>query len=75
MTGCDLVYFLTGHILVVSSSVHLHILLFSKIPADANIAQERLLSNFKILMQLKAYWSVIEVSVCEFQSFIVEPLC
>ena len=44
-----------GHILEVSSSFHLHTLLFCEIPADADMARERLISNFEVLMQLKAF--------------------
>jgi hypothetical protein len=62
--GCDLVQFIYGHILVVSSSIHLYTLLFSEGEEDANMARERLISNFQILMQLKRYWPVIDLMVC-----------
>jgi hypothetical protein len=62
-TGCDLVYYLSGHILVVSSSIHLHTLLFSEEQTKANMARERLISNFEMLMNLKIHWPVIDLSV------------
>jgi hypothetical protein len=61
--GCELVYFLSGHILVVSSSIHLHTLLFSEDQTEANMARERLISNFEILMRLKIHWPVVDLSV------------
>lgn len=67
--GCDLVYFLTGHILVVSSSIHLHTLLTGENKMDADMARERLVSNFEILMQLKMYWPVIDSSVTRLRAF------
>jgi hypothetical protein len=62
-SGCDLVYYLSGHILVVSSSIHLHTLLFSEEQTKANMARERLISNFEMLMNLKIHWPVIDLSV------------
>ena len=59
----SLAYFLTGHILVVSSSIHLHTLLLGDNPNDADMARERLISNFEILMVLKMYWPVVDYSV------------
>lgn len=63
-SNSSLLYFLTGHILVVSSSVHLHTLLFEEDEVETSAARERLVSNFEILMLLKMYWPVIDSSVC-----------
>jgi len=63
--GCDLLYFLYGHILVVSSSIHLHTLLSCNDQPDADAAREQLVLNFEILMKLKTYWPVIDLSVRE----------
>ncbi|OBT73455.1 hypothetical protein VF21_07254 [Pseudogymnoascus sp. 05NY08] len=68
-SGCNPAYFLTGHILVVSSSIHLHTLLFGEDQAAADVARERLVSNFEILMQLKMYWPVIDSSVARLREF------
>ena len=51
--GGQLVYYIIGHILVVSSSVHLHTLLLGG--GDVDRARSYLLSNFEILMKLKRY--------------------
>ncbi|KFY10483.1 hypothetical protein V491_07629 [Pseudogymnoascus sp. VKM F-3775] len=68
-SGCNPAYFLTGHILVVSSSIHLHTLLFGEDQVAADVARERLVSNFEILMQLKMYWPVIDTSVARLREF------
>ncbi|EXJ93217.1 hypothetical protein A1O3_01774 [Capronia epimyces CBS 606.96] len=68
-SGCELVWYLNGHILVVSSSVHLHTLLFSESLAETDMARERLISNFEILMQLKMYWPVTDLSVSRLRTF------
>ncbi|KAE9376418.1 hypothetical protein N431DRAFT_542071 [Stipitochalara longipes BDJ] len=65
--GGELVYYIIGHILVVSSSVHLHTLLLGR--GDVDRARSYLLSNFDILMKLKRYWSVIDTAVGRLRSF------
>ena len=62
-SGCELMYFLTGHILVVSSSIHLHTLLSSEDLKTTYMARERLKLNFELMMYLKPYWTVLEESV------------
>ncbi|KAL3426867.1 transcriptional regulatory protein [Phlyctema vagabunda] len=66
--SCHLLYYIIGHILVVSSGVHLHTLLFSN-PQEAEQARGHLVSNFEILMRLKTYWPVIDVSVSRLRTF------
>ncbi|PMD49022.1 hypothetical protein L207DRAFT_627652 [Hyaloscypha variabilis F] len=65
--GGKLVYYIIGHILVVSSSVHLHTLLLGG--GDVDRARSYLLSNFEILMKLKRYWPVIDAAVGRLRSF------
>ncbi|KAG4437723.1 hypothetical protein IFR05_006806 [Cadophora sp. M221] len=65
--GGELVYYIIGHILVVSSSVHLHTLLLGG--GDVDKARIYLLSNFDILMKLKKYWPVIDSAVGRLRSF------
>ncbi|KAH7336167.1 putative C6 transcription factor [Rhexocercosporidium sp. MPI-PUGE-AT-0058] len=65
--GGKLVYYIIGHILVVSSSVHLHTLLLGG--GDVDKARVYLLSNFDILMKLKMYWPVIDSAVGRLRSF------
>ncbi|RDW68194.1 hypothetical protein BP5796_08851 [Coleophoma crateriformis] len=66
--SCNLLYYIIGHILVVSSSIHLHTLLFSDLH-EADEARGHLVSNFEILMRLKNYWPVIDVSVGRLRTF------
>ncbi|KAL5358334.1 hypothetical protein BJX96DRAFT_39710 [Aspergillus floccosus] len=61
---CELNYFLYGHIVVVSSCVHLHTLLLSDEEQESTIARQCLISNFEFLMTLKLSWPVVEISVC-----------
>ena len=62
--GCDLNYFIYGHIAVISSCVHLHTLLFSENAEELAMARQRLVSNFEYLMRIKSYWPVVDHSVC-----------
>ncbi len=62
--NCELNYFIYAHIVVVSSCVHLHALLFDDNETELKLARERLMSNFQFLMALKSYWPVADVSVC-----------
>lgn len=61
--GCDLNYFIYGHIAVISSCVHLHALLFSDDHEELSTARKRLVSNFEYLMDIKSYWPVVDYSV------------
>jgi hypothetical protein len=62
--GCKMIYFIYGHIAVISSSVQLHTLLFSDDQPERNLARDGLVSNFQYLMNLKLYWRVVEHHVC-----------
>jgi hypothetical protein len=57
----ELLYYIIGHILAVSSSIHLYTLLLGG--GDIDRARQYLLSNFDILMKLKRYWPVIDAGV------------
>ncbi|CAG7944798.1 unnamed protein product [Penicillium olsonii] len=67
--GCDLNYFIYGHIAVISSCVHLHALLFSGDHVELSEARKRLISNFEYLMDLKSYWPVVDHSVARLRKF------
>ena len=57
---CRMMYFIYGHIAVVSSSVQLHTLLFNDNQLERNLARDGLISNFQYLMSLKSYWPVVD---------------
>jgi hypothetical protein len=61
--GCDLNYFIYGHIAVISSCVHLHSLLFSGDRDELSMTRKRLVFNFEYLMDMKSYWPVVDHSV------------
>ncbi|KAF9894126.1 hypothetical protein FE257_009099 [Aspergillus nanangensis] len=67
--NCKMDYFIYGHIAVVSSSVHLHSLLFSEDQPDLSLARQRLVFNFQYLMGLKPFWSVVDHHVTHLRTF------
>ncbi|KAJ5313056.1 hypothetical protein N7508_003886 [Penicillium antarcticum] len=67
--GCDLNYFIYGHIAVISSCVHLHALLFSDNAEELTMARQQLVSNFEYLMRIKSYWPVVDHSVARLRKF------
>jgi hypothetical protein len=68
-SGCECLYIMVGHMLVVASTVHIHTLIFS--PQEDKIAQARCLleRNFEILMRLQHYWPNLELSLSRLRSF------
>lgn len=62
--GCKMIYFIYGHIAVISSSVQLHTLLFSDDQPERSLARDGLVSNFQYLMSLKLFWRVVDHHVC-----------
>ncbi|KAJ5989307.1 C6 transcription factor [Penicillium waksmanii] len=67
--GCKMIYFIYGHIAVISSSVQLHTLLFSDDQPERNLARDGLVSNFQYLMNLKLYWRVVDHHVTHLRIF------
>ncbi|KAJ9367401.1 transcriptional regulator family: Fungal Specific TF [Paecilomyces variotii] len=58
-----------GHLLVVSSSIHLHTLLFSNDDTEITKARMLLEQNFIILLHLQKYWPFIEFSMSRLRAF------
>lgn len=67
--GCELRYFLHGHIVVISSCIHLHTLLFNEDSNEVATARELLVSNFQLLMRMKLHWRVVDSSLARLRSF------
>lgn len=63
--NCEALYNIVGHMAIVSSSVHVHTLLFGDEKELAS-AKKRLESNFKALIKLKSYWSSVESMVSRY---------
>lgn len=78
---CDLLYLcleipnseclfvMVGHMLVVSSTVYIHTLMFSDLEDEITIARRRLEKNFQILMRLQSFWVKLDVSLSRLQAF------
>lgn len=60
---------MVGHALVVSSTVQLHILLFSDNESDVDAARHRLERNFLILCGFQNLWRTIDHSFGRFREF------
>jgi len=63
--GAEALYNIVGHVTVVSSSVLLHTFLFGNADEVQDMRQ-RLESNFESLVQLRKYWSSVELMVCTY---------
>ena len=60
---------MVGHVLVIASTVQLHILLFSSDDAQVRAARKRLERNFNILTQLQKLWPAVDNSFERFTEF------
>lgn len=67
--GCGVLYTMVGHNLVISSTIQIHTLLFSASETSIRQARERLEKNFEILLKLRNFWPVLEVSFEAFRTF------
>lgn len=69
MPGCEVYYTMVGHVLVIASTVQLHILLFSSDEAQIKSARWRLERNFEILTKLQTFWPTLDVCFSRFSEF------
>ena len=67
--NCEVVYVMLGHMLVITSTVYIHSLLFSSMEEEITDARHRLEQNFKILTELQSYWVKLDVSLSRLQAF------
>lgn len=67
LTFCQ--YSVVGHVLVIASTVQLHILLFSNNEPEISAARHRLERNFQILCKLQKFWRALDISLGRFRSF------
>ena len=67
--GCNILYTMVGHNLVVASTVQIHTLLFSGSEDEIKDARKRLEKNFELLLQLRNFWPVLEISFEAFRTF------
>ena len=67
--GCEVLYTMVGHIIVLASSVQIHTLLFGEDEEQIRSARLRLERNFEILTQLRSYWPTLEISFTRLRAF------
>lgn len=67
--GCDVLYNMVGHVLVIASTVQIHTLLFSTDEDEIAAAKRRLENNFEILMKLRALWPSLDYCMMRLQAF------
>lgn len=67
--GCDVRYYMVGHITVVASSVQIHTLLFEANEAEIAAARAQLERNFGTLVALRSYWPALETCFARLRSF------
>jgi len=66
---CEVYYTMVGHVLVIASTVQLHILLFSSDDEQCRAARARLERNFAILTKLQTFWPTLDVCFRRFREF------
>ncbi|KUL83250.1 hypothetical protein ZTR_10462 [Talaromyces verruculosus] len=62
-------YSLMCHVLVIASTVHIYILLFSPNDAQISAARYRLERNFEIIDSLRKYWPCVDASLGRLKAF------
>ncbi|KAJ0423257.1 hypothetical protein BJY00DRAFT_310387 [Aspergillus carlsbadensis] len=62
-------YVMVGHMLVVTSTIYIHMLLFSVEEAKTKLARTRLARNFEILTELQMFWVPLDVALWRLQVF------
>lgn len=67
--GAEVYYNMVGHVLVIASTVQLHILLFSSDEALIRTARSRLERNFEIITRLQSLWPTLDVCFTRFTEF------
>lgn len=68
-TDCEVYYTMVGHVLVIASTVQLHILLFGSNEMQIQAARIRLEKNFEILTRLQSFWPTLDVCFTRFREF------
>lgn len=67
--GCEVYYTMVGHVLVIASTVQLHILLFGSDETQIKAARFRLERNFDILTRLQTFWPTLDACFTRFREF------
>ncbi|CAD0115117.1 unnamed protein product [Aureobasidium uvarum] len=67
--GCDVLYNMVGHVLVIASTVQIHTLLFSTDTSEIDAARSRLERNYTILLRLRDVWPSLDFCMTRLQVF------
>lgn len=67
--GAEVYYAMVGHVLVVASTVQIHIVMFEKDEQQIREAKYRLEKNYQILTELLCFWPTLDVSMARLQEF------
>ncbi|KAJ5668183.1 uncharacterized protein N7477_006753 [Penicillium maclennaniae] len=67
--GCDVKYNMIGHVLVVSSTVQIHSLLFDPDDSNVALAKMRLQKNFIFLTRLRDLWPTLDFCMDRLMAF------
>lgn len=67
--GCDAKFNMLGHIIVITSSIFIHTLLFETDEAEIANARATLERHFNTLVALRAYWPALEVCFARLKTF------
>ena len=67
--GCQCSWAIIGHLLAVSSSIHLHSLLFDIEDSSLAKSKQMLAQNFELMMDLQQYWPSLDFSMSRLRAF------
>ncbi|KAJ5119828.1 hypothetical protein N7448_010497 [Penicillium atrosanguineum] len=67
--GCDVKYNMIGHVLVISSTVQIHSLLFDSDVSNVTLAKMRLEKNFCVLTRLRDLWPTLDFCMDRLMAF------
>ncbi|KAI5237814.1 hypothetical protein E4T42_09151 [Aureobasidium subglaciale] len=67
--GCDVLYNMVGHILVIASTIQIHTLLFSSDNKSVMAARVRLERNYTVLLRLRELWSTLDYCLMRLKVF------
>ncbi|KAH8897243.1 hypothetical protein GQ53DRAFT_791831 [Thozetella sp. PMI_491] len=67
--GCDVLYAMVAHVLVIASTVQIHTLLTSPDEEAIRMARERLEKNFEVLLSLRPYWPMLDRVMSRLRAF------
>lgn len=67
--GCVCMFAMVGHMLVITSTVYVHMLLFENGHEDLGKVRSRLEHNFEILTELRKHWATLDMSLARLRAF------